>query len=111
MLNNLTRSKVAHNLHYSPYILNVEYEGDSITFVFSSKFNQERFNNKIEENREIISHSLSKRFNFIIKNSVLSDLKLYTSIEKRGFLVKTNKDVFECLDSITLDGSNLIMMK
>lgn len=108
-MGNLTRSNVAHNLHYSPHYIEVNYENDVVMYVFSSKFNVERFRKKIDENREFISQSLSKRFNINIVNNVLSDLRLYITIEKRGFLVKTNKDVFECPNSITLDGNNLTM--
>lgn len=110
-MNNLTRGNVAYNFHYSPYYLDVNYDDEVLTFVFSSKFNLERFRERIESNREVINASLTKRFRFTIVNNVLCDLRLYISIEKRGFLVKTNKDVFECPDSIILDGNNQIMQK
>lgn len=110
-MNNLTRSNVAHNLHYSPHHTNIKYGDEEVMYVFSSKFNLERFKERIESNRDVINASLTKRFRFNIVNNVLCDLRLYISIEKRGFLVKTNKDVFECPDSITLDGNNQIMQK
>lgn len=107
----LTRSNVAHDLHYSPHRYTLDYDGELIEFVFSSAFNMNRFIERLEENRDVISVSLSKRFGFTITNHVLSDLRLYTSIEKRGFLVETNKDVFECPDTIRLNGINKIMKK
>lgn len=107
----LTRSNVAHDLHYSPHRHTIEYDGEVVDYVFSSLFNMQRFIERVAENREVISTSLTKRFGFTIVNDVLSDLRLYTSIEKRGFLVENNKDVFECPDIITLDGKSLIMKK
>lgn len=108
-MSNLTRNGIAYNFKESPYFIEIEYGEDVVRYIFSSQLNIERFNTRQEENRKKISDSLSKRFNFNIKNDVLCDLKLYTSIEKRGFLIFKNEEMIECQKSITLDGNNLIM--
>lgn len=104
----LTRYGVAHDLEASPYRRKVLYSsGRGITYVFSSKLYKDIFDRKLEENREKISASLSKRFGFEIQNDILCDIKLYSSVEKRGFYLKTNKKGFTCLDNLRLDGKSL----
>ena len=106
----LTRSNVAHNLNISPHQYIVKYGNDTITFVFSSELYKRKFEEKLFSHRDTINQSLSNRFGFQIVNDKLADLKLYTSIEKRGFLLYHNGDKVEWLTNIILDGSNLIVM-
>lgn len=108
-MNELTRGGVAYNLAESPYRFNVDYSSrsTSITFVFSSDFYRKNFIRKMAGNRKKINASLSNRFGFSIENHVLCDMKLYCSIEKRGFLIYQNGERFECPKSIKLDGNNL----
>lgn len=104
----LTRSGVAYDLKLSPHRRKIEYtENVSLIFVFSSGLYKTKFEEKLIENRQKINGSLSKRFGFEIRNDVLCDLKLYTSIEKRGFLIEGKKEGFECLSSLKLDGKSL----
>lgn len=104
----LTRSNVAYNLSISPHKNTIEYDDDSMCYVFSSDLYKRKFMEKIEENRKTISDSLSNRFGFRIVNNKLADIKLYTTIEKRGFLLYNSKgEKIECLNNITLDGVNL----
>ena len=104
----LTRSGVAYDLKLSPHRRKIEYKGNvMLIFVFSSELYKTKFEEKLQENRKKINDSLSKRFGFEITNDVLCDLKLYTSIEKRGFLIESRKEGFECLSSLKLDGKNL----
>lgn len=106
----LTRSNVAHDLNISPHSHKVAYsEFSEIEFVFSSELYKEKFKEKQEENRDRINQSLSNRFGFTIVNDKLADIKLYITIEKRGFLIYHNGVKIECLNSITLDGQNLTM--
>ena len=108
----LTRNGIAYNLKLSPYELRVVYDkNDYITFKFSSQLYKDNFQNKLKAHRENIKNSLSKRFGFIIVNDKLSDLKLYSSIEKRGFLIETKEGIYECLNIIRLDGQNKIQKK
>lgn len=102
------KARIAYDLTISPYKTKINYSpGKSISFVFSSDLYKTKFESRLSENRSTINESLSKRFGFEIKNDVLCDIKLYSSIEKRGFLVKINKERFTCLESLELDGKNL----
>ena len=106
---NLTRSNIAYDLNISPHEMNVTYPDEVLTFIFSSDLYRQKFTSKLEENRKKINDSLSNRFGFRIENNKLADLKLYTTIEKRGFLIYKGQDKVECLSHITLDGNHLIM--
>lgn len=104
----LTRDGVARDFKLSPYRHKINYNKNSyVIYVFSSELYKGKFVERLEDNREKINGSLTNRFGFKINNDVLCDIKLYSSIEKRGFLIKTNKEGFECLDDITLSGKNL----
>lgn len=103
----LTRSKIAYDLSISPHRLDVNYGEHSLTFVFSSALYLGKFLEKQESHRESISNSLTKRFGVVVRNRVLSDLKLYTTIEKRGFLLVKNGAEVQCLEEITLDGERV----
>ena len=103
----LTRNNVAYNLNESPHRLEVPYDQQSVIYVFSSEFYKTNFYNRFLDNREKISESLSKRFGFRVQNDLLSDLKLYTCIEKRGFLIFKDEDKIACQENITLDGALL----
>lgn len=107
----LTRNNVAYNLNESPHRLEVPYDDQQILiYVFSSEFYKTNFYNRFLDNREKISESLSKRFGFRVENDLLCDLKLYTSIEKRGFLVIKGEDKIVCQENITLDGAKLMRL-
>lgn len=105
----LTRNNVAYNLNESPHRLEVPYDQGSLIYVFSSEFYKTNFYNRFLDNREKINESLSKRFGFNVQNDLLSDLKLYTSIEKRGFLIIKDEEKIVCQENITLDGALLTM--
>ncbi len=105
----LTRNGIAYDLKISPYKHIIRYEdSDSVIYTFSSELNKERFINKLSENRNYINGSLSSRFNIPITYNKLCDLKLYTRIEKRGFLIESEEETFECLNTIRLNGMTLI---
>ena len=108
----LTRNGIAYNLKLSPYEFLVNYSnGESIKYKFSSLLYKDNFTKKIDNNRETINGSLSKRFGIDISNDILCDLKLYSSIEKRGFLIETEEGSYQCLNTIKLDGQNKILKK
>lgn len=105
----LTRNGIANVLSESPYKHKINYTKNSyVIFVFSSELYKGKFVERLEDNREKINGSLTNRFGFEINNDILCDIKLYSSIEKRGFLIKNNKEGFECLNDIVLSGRNLI---
>lgn len=104
-MSKLTRSKVAYDLNVSPHQQSIVYgQGDTLTFVFSSNLYLQKFNEGRYANREKINESLSNRFGFKIENNMLCDLKLYTTIEKRGFLIYKGLVKIECLNDIILNG-------
>lgn len=106
----LTRNGVANDLSISPYHYLVRYSTlDEVVFIFSSELYKNKFIERLEDNRKVINESLSKRFGFDIVNNKLCDLKLYLTIEKRGFLIKDNKGKYECLNTTRLDGHKLIV--
>lgn len=103
----LTRSNIAYDLTISPHETNIAYPEGVITYVFSSDLYRQKFAEKLEDNRAKINASLTNRFGFEIKNNILCDLKLYTSIEKRGFLLYKDGRKLQCLNEIILDGSKI----
>lgn len=111
-MENLTRRGIAYDFNESPYRYQVDY-GDSsfITYVFSSDFYRNNFIKKLNINRGKINFSLSNRFGFDVKCNLLCDLKLYASIEKRGFLIYKDGERIECLSNLILDGENVIMKR
>ena len=103
----LTRSKVAYNLEESPHRLEVPYKDFHLVYVFSSDLYKRKFYERFIDNREEISNSLSRRFGFRIQADVVSDLRLYSTIEKRGFLVIKDGVKIVCQENIILNGANL----
>jgi hypothetical protein len=107
-MSNLTRSKIAYDLNIPPHNVTLEYKnGETLKFVFSSELYREKFSARVNEHREQINRSLSNRFGFNIIQNKLADLKLYITIEKRGFLIYKGLVKMECLNDIILDGQNL----
>lgn len=100
----LTRGGVCYDLHKTPFTVNVTYDNGTITFMFSSQVNLDKFNDKLKENRDKINDSLSKRFKFQIIQDIICDLRLYNTIETRGFLILSNGEYIECLDHVQLNG-------
>ena len=101
----LSRNGIANDLKITPFKKKINYASNNyLIFYFSSQLYLNKFTERLEENREKITASLSNRFGFVVVNDVLCDIKLYSSIEKRGFLIKSNKEGYECLANIVLDG-------
>lgn len=108
----LSRNGITYNLKLSPYEHIIKYSnGENIKYKFSSLLYKDKFITRLNGNRETINGSLSKRFGIDLTNDVLCDLKLYSSIEKRGFLVETKEGYYECLNIIKLDGQNKIQKR
>lgn len=104
----LTRAGVSYNLYKSPHLLEMEYEGVKVVYHFSSQTYRIKFLSRCGEHRRSINHSLTNRFGFDVKADVLADLKLYATIEKRGFLISINGEFAECQNNIKLDGLKMI---
>lgn len=101
----MTRNGIVYNLYKSPYLIGL----NGITFYFSSKNHLEKFTEKMTENRELISYSLSKRFGITINVNMIADITLYATIETRGFLIEHKGDYYTCKKDIILSGA--IQMK
>ena len=107
----MSRNNVAYDFRISPHRLAVPYREQTLCYVFSSELYKRKFYDRHLENRESINESLTKRFGFNVDCEMLCDLKLYSSIEKRGFMIieeRTGQE-FLWLDNLTLDGGRLIM--
>lgn len=105
----LSRNGIAYNFHSSPYQLKVTYDSFDLIFRFSSANNVQKFLNKMYENRDKVNLSLSKRFKINLVLNVIADIKLYSNVETRGFLIIGKDETFECLEEVEFDG--LRMMK
>ena len=103
----LTRRNIAYDFTISPYKHKVYYEDGIIEYVFSSNLYRENFKARLNENRDVINTSLSKRFGFTIVNNKIADLRLYQNIEKRGFLLYKGPVKIECLKDIILNGHKM----
>ena len=104
----LTRANISYNLHTSPHLVVVEYGDQKVTYHFSSELYTCKFRDRMKEHREEINKSLSKRFGCNFKSDLIADLRLYKTIEKRGYLISVDGDKIECQEHITLDGLRMI---
>lgn len=105
----LTRSNIAYDLSISPHRHTVNYGECSLEYVFSSDLYRRKFIEKQNENRETISNSLTKRFGVTVRQPILADIRLYSTIEKRGFLLVKNGVEVQCPDRIELDGEKVTL--
>ena len=100
----LSRRGVADDLRTSPYIQTIAYENDVIEYIFSSKVNYNKFEQRLKDSRDKLSTYLSTKYELPIDFDILADIKLYESIEHRGSLIKVNGKEVLWLSNIKLDG-------
>ena len=105
----LTRANIAYNLYKTPHQQTVEYNGQKVIYYFSSDLYRIKFMARLGDHRRMITESLSKRFGFTIKSNLIADLRLYSSIEKRGFLISVDGEYKECQNYMVLDGLKMIV--
>lgn len=91
----LSRRGICYNLEKSPYSTTLAYGDKLIIFYFSSSLYKEKFENELDAARNTLHKSLSKRFKIDISFIFLSDLILYRRIEKRGFHVFYDGEVYD----------------
>ena len=105
----ITKSGVCYDMDNTPYVVNQYYRVSDqlISYHLSSVYNQNNFIRRMNEHREKIKDSLTKRFGYEAQNNVIADLQLYQMIEKRGFLIKLDGETIRCLDDLKLDGSQM----
>ena len=99
----LTRNGVCYDLTLSTFRTTV----NGLTFVFSSKPHLDKFVNKVNENRDIVNYSLTRRFNVAVDVSQLADIVLYRKIETRGFLIVTNEGIELCRENLKYVGGTV----
>jgi hypothetical protein len=108
-MNKLTRYGITRNLVESPYTYTMDYGYEELTFHFSSELYLSKFIERYINNRSEVNESLTNRFKIKVKCDILADLKLYSSIEKRGFYIASTIGSITCLSNIRLDGLELII--
>ena len=96
----MTRNGIVYKLELSPYKVTVE----GVTYMFSSVNHLDKFMEKLNENRDTISYSLSKRFGVSVNLIILSDIVLYSKVETRGFLISHKGESYSCKKDIILSG-------
>jgi hypothetical protein len=82
----MTKDGIEYNLDITPWEVKKKYNGCILTYKFSSEFYKNKFIvlSKFTENKEM------KKLGISIDNTMLSDIKLYSAIEKRGFQIITS---------------------
>lgn len=105
----LTRNGISYNLEQSPYKVVKTYNNTEIIYKFSSQLYVDKFTTRIDDNRKKVNDFISKKYKVDFSNDILSDLKLYSETEKRGFFIFINGGGCKCLSNIKLDGLNKIM--
>ena len=83
-----TRDGIYHDLRESTYT----FTENVVTYYFSSKLYQTKFENEIKRNREKYTWFFQGK-KLELNFNVLADLSLYCIIEKRGFRVRIEGDV------------------
>ena len=79
----MTRDGVEHDLKISPYKLSLE----GFTFVFSSQFYLNKFQNECLDFIKSLSDKMTSRYKIFTDCTVFALFVLYMKIEKRGFLI------------------------
>ncbi len=106
----LTRNNIAYDLNISPHRLEVEYLDSKITYVFSSNLYKQKFFKQFIQNRKKINEAITKRYGIEVIFDRLADIRLYSTIEKRGFLILLDDgEKVKWLNNIILDGNKVTM--
>ena len=98
------KSNVCYDLTKSPYTITV----DGVKYHFSSAYLMQKFVEKLDNSRKIISESLTNRFHFDIDARRIADLFLYTKTESRGFyIVLDDGEAVLCQENLRLSGGRV----
>ena len=105
------KNVIYHRLEESKYYYDIEYKTFKLRYYFSSRLYLKNFTKRFFDYRLKCNEGLiyQYRLYFLINLDILWDLKLYQSIEKRGFRIVRNGEDELCKDIIKLDGLNLII--
>lgn len=101
----LTRGGVCYDFTKTPFTVKV----DGVTFKFSSRLYMNKFTEKLEENREIVNYSSTRRYGFKVVTNGIADVLLYRKIEKRGFLIVDADGNEITPETLKFEGGNLCL--
>lgn len=93
-----SRNGIYYNLYESEYHLKI----NGVTYWFSSELYKRKFIERYIEERDILNYAQSKRFKINLNLNILADIRTYSSIEKRGFLIEIKGVRYTCLEHINL---------
>lgn len=101
----LTKNGICYGLKNSPYFCFVGF----YKFLFSSPAHLVKFRRELEDNREWLNDSMTRRFKFDMDMELLADFSLYRKIETRGFLIinESTGVAYECPKSIEFHGMKI----
>lgn len=97
-----TKRGVYLNIDESPIKRTIYCGIFDIDLYFTSEFYKKNFDDRLCEFIDNTNNSLYGRFKVAIDTTILSALRLYSNIEKRGFKVRYGGEVYKCLDDIML---------
>lgn len=104
----MTRAGIYWDLKKSHYCINLTYYKMPVRFYFSSLTHLNKFSDRYLEMREYTETWMRKRFFVAMNYDLLSDIRLYSQVETRGFYLEINGEGMECPEEIylTFDGLN-----
>lgn len=102
-MSDLTKHGVAYDLERTPFYV----ERNGAVFFFSSLSHKEKFCENMRIKEDWLCDSLSRRFHYKVDVRLLADLQLYDRIEKRGFRIEYNGEVYRCHQDVELDGMTI----
>lgn len=98
-------ARISKNIYYNIDDSNLTVKTPNFVFYFSSDLNKQRFEERIEKNRESLKYNFVSRFRIDFEANDYFDFILYSKIEKRGFkIVNKNGGVITCLELAKLNG-------
>lgn len=108
----MTVNGIEINLDVTPYKISKNYDRDNICyetvqFCFSSKRYLIKFERQLNMNRIAVADKFYKRYGIVLDCTLLADLMLYKSIEKRGYQIVINGVVYKCQENLILNGNKV----
>jgi len=99
----ITKGGVYCDLSISTYLHNIHYEDSVLHLHFSSRFNRDRYIEKVLENRIKTKFNIAEKNNITLDTNKMADLVLYSKVENRGFYCTIKGETFTCLKNIIFD--------
>lgn len=102
-----TRNGIYYDLNESVYKHHSKEMG--LTFVFSSDLYLCKFEEQFKLHRKDFNLKHSVRFKINVNFKVLPDIILYSKIEKRGFLILSERGQALCQNDLILNGERVTL--